>query len=1394
MRLNLALAFFLLFSGFHIASAQNNKYQFSHLDISDGLSHNQVNCIYKDSKGFMWFGTMSGLNRYDGYNFKIFRHDVNDKNSINDDYIANIFEGPGNKLWIETRNGFSVYDPLTEQFNNNLNALMAELKLPNATITKITKDSKGNFWFIFSNAGVCRYDPASNRTYLYHHGANSQPSLYSNAVVDIAEDTRGNMWLVYNNAVIDMMNAKRDKITYHTNIISQACNNKNQLYSITIDRDNDIWFYSHGINMGIYYFRPAANTLRYIDEGTATAKLNTDVINNIVQADDGLIWIGTDHGGINVLDKKDFKVNYLLNRQDDTKSLRQNSVLLYKDNLGIIWAGTFKEGISYYHKNIIRFPLYRHFASDPNSLSFEDVDKFAEDRSGNLWIGTNGGGLIYFNRKTGKYTQYKYNPQNSNSLSNDIIVSLCIDHDQKLWIGTYFGGLDSFDGKTFIHYRHNDKIATTVADDRIWSILEDSSHRLWVGTFAGGLDIFDRAKGIFLHPFNQNEIRSPYVSSIFEDRDGNIWVGGYSGVDAIMKKTNHIIHYKYNANSTNSLVGDNVNSITQDSRGLMWIGTRDGVSILNPKTNKFTSLVKANGLPDNCILNILEDNSGVMWLSTSGGLGRISLTVSDTGYNFQFKNFDELDGLQAREFNVNAALKTSKGELVFGGGHGFNIFDPQSIQPNVNKPRLIFTDFQLFNKSIAANEAINGHIILSKAISATNAITLKHSENVFTIEFAALNFFNPNKVKYQYMLEGFDKGWLTANNATRKATYTNLDGGDYVFKVRTSNSDGVWNADDITLNIKVKPPFWKTPLAYIIYVLLIAGVLFVIRQRGIQKLKRQFAAEQEKKEVQLIIDQERQEIERMYEIDRLKTKFLTNVSHEFRTPLSLIMAPVDKMLNNAVDTDNRQQLNMIRKNARRLLNLVNQLLDFRKMEVHELKLHTGPGDLIRFIKEVSLSFTDIAEEKGIGFAFDTDIESLNTSFDYDKIERILFNLLSNAFKFTPADGHISVLVNLIKEKSAPDFKFIEIKVMDTGIGIPKDKQEKIFDRFFQNNLPGSMLNQGSGIGLAITKEFVNMHQGNIFVESEPEYGSCFIIHLPLPVGEHQEQDTLPDSSKGKEIALIENEDITDISKGTKKQTVLLVEDNDDFRFYLKDNLKGTFHILEASNGKEGWQKALAMHPDIMVSDISMPEMNGKDLCRKIKNDSRTSHIPIILLTALIGEEVELKSLEIGANDYMTKPFNFEILISKIKNLLQLQATFKKTYARQVDVHLTEAAIPSADEKFVKEIAAYIGKNLTNPSLSVNELSKHIGMNRNTLYKKLLTITGKSPVEYIRLLRLRKAAHLLEHSQMNIAEVSYEVGFNTPQYFAKSFKEEFSMLPSEFVLQKRKQHHEKLDIS
>ncbi|MDN3580349.1 hybrid sensor histidine kinase/response regulator transcription factor [Mucilaginibacter flavus] len=1383
MRYKISLSVLIILFTVFSVYAQNGKYQFSQLSRSNGLSHNQVNSVFKDSEGFMWFGTASGLNRYDGYTFKIFKHDADNKKSLNDDFITGIFEGPGKKLWVSTRRGYCFYDPETEQFDSDVSGMAGSLKLPGYPyVSKIISTGQGEFWFICPDSGLYRYNELNKTTRRYYHHS-SGASLYSNYIADMTRDATGNIWLAYRDGVVERFDIKQNKVTYHTDVFSKTTSNNGGNYSITVDGDNDLWLYSPNFNSGAYYYSPSSGVFRHITDESAGAKLKSNIIGNIIQADDGLIWIATDHGGINLLDKKKFTVTYLLNREDDAKSLSQNSVTLYKDDSGIMWAGTFKEGVSYYHKNIIRFPLYRHFASDSKSLSFEDVNKFVEDKSGNLWIGTNGGGLIYFNRKTGSFKQYKYDPRNSNSLSNDIIVSLCIDHEQQLWIGTYFGGLDCFDGKKFIHFKHDDKVAGSIADNRVWSILEDSSNRLWIGTFAAGLQIFDRDKKIFSPPFKQTDIRSPYISTLFEDRMGNIWVGGYFGVDVILKNKARVVHYSADGKGTNRLISNSINCITQDSRGLIWVATVEGVSIVNPQTGFIRSLTAQNGLPAKIIMDILEDSQGTIWLSTANGLSRISFTNKKAPYTVKFENFDETDGLQGREFNTRAALKTSKDELIFGGGHGFNIFAPATIHANIYKPKLVFTDFMLFNKSIKANEEINGHVILSKAISATRELTLTHSENAFTIEFAALNFFNPNKVKHQYMMEGFDKDWLDADNATRKASYTNLDGGDYIFKVRAISQEGQWTPDYTSLKIKVLPPFWKSTIAYFIYVLLLSAALFFMRRRGIQKIRRQFAVEKEKQEAQLLIEHERQEARRMHDLDMMKIKFFTNVSHEFRTPISLIMAPVDKILKHTEAEDQRYQLQMINRNAKRLLNMVNQLLDFRKMEVQELRLHARNGDIISFIKEMVYSFSDVAEKKHIRLVFDSEIQSLIINFDHDKIERIIFNLLSNAFKFTPGDGHISVLLATIEK--AFQKTLLEIKIIDTGIGIPFDKQDKIFERFFQNEVPGSMVNQGSGIGLSITKEFVKLHNGKISVESEQGRGTCFTILLPIDLV-MEEQVTLKELYQPATAAVSETPDgIWAVNGNTiKKLTVLLVEDNEDFRFYLKDNLNDSFNIIEAANGKEGWQKALALHPNMVVSDISMPEMNGIDLCRKIRNDKRTSHIPVVLLTAVTGEDIQLQGLETGANDYLTKPFNFEILLSKLKNILAIQEDMRRTYQKQLDVKPTEVMSESFDEAFIKKALQVIEKNIDNADFSVEELSGELCVSRVTLYKRALALTGKSPVELIRSIRLKRAAQLLENSQLTISQISYKVGFKSQKYFVRSFKAEFNCLPSAYATTKK----------
>ena len=1358
------------------AKAQGDYYQFSHLDIDNGLSHNRVLSIYKDQQGFMWFGGMSGLNRYDGYSFKVFKHKINDTTSINDDFIINITTGPFKKIWVLTRNGFNIYNPQTELFCRHIKKELAKFNIPDSLITDIKQDHLGNYLFLHSFLGFYKYNPLTQKTdHYFHRYDRDTTSLHSNALVDLQCDSKNDFWLIYSDGVIEKMDHITKKIIQRIYGLNRLHPGETINYKIFLDRQDGVWAFSPTSALGAFYINPKKNILKHFKKESGSGKLSSDIVYNVIQDEKGLIWVATDHGGVNLIDKKTGEIKYILNRPGDNKSLCQNSIIsMYQDNLNIIWIGTFKKGISYYHPGIIKFPLYRHQSSDPNSLGFDDVNKFVEDAKGNIWIGSNGGGLIKFDRKTGVFTSYRHDPDNPNSLCNNVIASLCIDHEQKIWVGTYFGGMDCFDGKKFTHYRFNANNPQSLAEDNVWEIMEDSQNRLWVGTLKGGLDLFDRDKKIFYHhrPDQQGSVSSYLISGLLEDYKGNIWVSSTNGLDVFLKATNKFVHYGHNETNKNSLINNNVSNIMQDSHHFIWVATNEGLSRYDPATGKFKNFKKEDGLPDNTALMVEEDNNHNLWVSTPKGLSNVIVTPKNGQYFYEFKNYDKTDGLQGLEFNEDAGYKTRDGELIFGGANGFNMFKPESIHATDNKPILTLTDFELFNKSIHSGQKVDGNIILSKSITETKNITLSYNQNVFSIQFAAINFLNPAKIKQAYMLEGVDKDWIIADNNIRKANYMNLGAGDYVFKLKASNEAGVWDKDQLTLNITVLPSFWKTNRAYLIYSCLVVGLLLFIRHRAITKLKLDFS-----------IEQERQEAHRMHELDQVKIKFFTNVSHEFRTPLSLILAPIDKILKTPDGLDHKKQLQMIERNAKRLLNLVNQLLDFRKMEVQELKIYSKHGNIVRFIEETVWSFSDIAEKKNIEFVFDTEVKALNTNFDPDKIERILFNLLSNAFKFTPQNGHVSVLLSVNETDTE---NFLEIKVIDTGIGIPFEKIDKIFERFFQNEVHGSIVNQGSGIGLAITKEFVKLHRGEIKVSSTVNQGSCFTILIPVNTNNQlvDVDNTLLMNDEFKADAFLNNniqsieKTVLPLSNISKKPVLLLVEDNDDFRFYLKDNLKEYYHIIEACNGKEGWQKTLALHPKLVVSDISMPEMNGIDLTKKIKTDPRTGHVPVILLTALTGEEEQLRGLETGASDYLTKPFNFEILLSKIKNLLMQQNTLKETYQKQLDHTPKDTNIQSFDEKFMIDVLAFIEKRISDPDLSVEELSSEMAMSRVTLYRKLLSLTGKTPVEFIKIIRLKRSFQLLKKGNMSISEVAYQVGFNNPKYFAKSFKSEFNILPSE----------------
>jgi signal transduction histidine kinase/ligand-binding sensor domain-containing protein/DNA-binding response OmpR family regulator len=1365
--------------------SQPDDFKFSHIDINDGLSNNQITCIFKDSLGFMWFGTMSGLNRFDGHNFKVFRHDIRDTSSIIDNFINSIFEDHLGKMWVGTRNGYNIYDPCTETFNRNPASYLQALAIHNESINKSIRDITGNYWYISPETGIYKYQKKSNTIVNIRHNPRDSSSLATDSIADIYIDSHNDFWIIHHNGILEKMDCNSHRIVYRNNYLYREYKGEYLEYVIFIDSDEDIWIYVSNFARGIFYFDVPGQTVLHFDIKSSGVRLNTNIVNNVAQDNKGLIWIGTDHGGINLLDKKTLSIRYLIHDDEDEKSISQNSITsLFKDDLGIMWAGTFKKGINYYNEDIFKFRLFKHKSTDPNSLCYDDVNCFAEDAKGNLWIGTNGGGLLFYNRINNRFTRFINEPDNHNSISNDIIVSLCIDHLHNLWIGTFYGGLNCFDGRKFTRYRHDPSDPESISDDRIWEIFEDSQKNLWIGTLGGGLDKYNRKKNKFEHYANKgvNALHSDFILSIIEDKEGDLWIGSAHGIDVIGKASGHVTHYAHDINNPGGISNNNVLSIAEDIRGMIWVGTREGLNLFDRKNEIFMVFRTEDGLPDNAILTIQEDNNGNLWISTPNGLSNllVSKDPDDGEYRFAFKNYDESDGLQGKEFNEGASFKTIRGELIFGGPNGFNIFHPYDIKENKVVPGLVFTDFQIFNKSIGIGEKVNGRVILEQSVPLTDKIILKYRENVFSVEFAAFSYSHQSKNKYAYILEGFNTDWLTTDGNLRKATFTNLDQGEYVLRVKASNSDGYWNDEGISMKIKILPPFWKTPLAIIIYVIIVIGILLFSRKLILDRER-----------VNHRIQQERQQAKHMHELDMMKIKFFTNVSHELRTPLSLITSPLDNMMKSTKDPEQKRQFLLISRNIRRLLNLVNQLLDFRKMEVEEFTYNPVEADIISYIKDVAESFSDLAEKKKIDFSIRSGINSLEMLFDQDKLEKIMFNLLSNAFKFTHEHGSISVTMNLSKKDDVPgnNNKWLDIKVTDTGIGIPADKHDKIFERFFQNLIPGSIVNKGSGIGLALTKEFVKLHGGTISLEGEPDNGSCFSVLLPV---KHADEFIT-----GKLSAEMEMQATADIAQQKttghhdknridhKKPLVLLVDDNHDFRFYLKDNLKQYYNIIEASNGKEGWRKIINSMPDLIVSDIIMSEMDGIELCRKIKGDQRTSHIPVILLTARAGEKERIVGFNTGADDYITKPFNFEILRSRIKNLITLRESMRKNYLKHIEINPREINITSLDEKLIQKALDLVENNISDSDFSVKRLSHELGMSRVHLYKKLSSLTGKTPIEFIRIIRLKRAAQLLEKSQLTISEVAYEVGFNNPKYFAKYFKSEFNILPSQYAVNKRK---------
>jgi signal transduction histidine kinase/ligand-binding sensor domain-containing protein/DNA-binding response OmpR family regulator len=1363
---------------FNLPAQEDRK--FTSLSTKDGLSSNIVRTILKDQFGLLWFGTDDGLDKFDGSHVKIYRHKKGDSTSLQSNEILSLHEDKKGNLWVGTSGGsVSLYDRKKDVFIN-FPAGPGPNAISHNVIRDICSDYLGNIWIIHFG-GVDILDPVTKKNQPLTLRKNIPASTpYANGMCAF-EDSKHRMWIGTTGGLF--------LYTAKTRTVSEYLYSKDDPQSlpdwtvndITEDKDGNIWIATNG---GLSLLKKDESRFINFSKNTVP-QLSTNLIYSVA-ADNGQLWLGT-NAGLEILDNKTLKTKKFSTNSRDIYSLTAKEVLkVYIDNEGICWLGMFRGGVNKFDKNLNLFNFIKHNPFDGQGLNASIVSAFVEDNKGNVFVGTDGGGLSLFNTNTKLFTHLTIKSKRTDFADRLTILSMAMNNHNQLMIGTYSDGLFLFDPVTKNYQQWlKGNTSTDLNSSDIFCIKKDRSGQMWVGTNGDGVNVLDHNNKVIVkytpYPKFPNDILLPlngYIRDIEEDDDGNIWIATHGGGIAFLQPSTGKFTV-YNSWSS-KLPNDKILSLLKDRQGNIWAGTSgSGLVIFKKGTRAFDFISETDKLENNTIYTILEDQQGLIWVSTNKGIS--SIDYNTRGIN----NYNYHNGVQNNNFVQKAGIKLLSGEIFFGGLEGINYFNPRYLRKNNNIPAVLITDLRIANQSVIPSEdgAITEHISIAKEIH------LDYKQN-FALSFVGLNFTSPEQNKYAYKLQGFDGDWNYVGNAT-SASYTNLDPGEYTFRVKASNNNGVWNDTGAAIKIFVHPPFWRKTYAYLLYVILLISLLLFLRYRSIKKLKKEFAARQLKSQ----LEQEKKEAEKIHELDMLKIKFLTNLSHEFRTPISLILGPVETLIGNQNNSPLLLQLNMIKRNGKRLLNLVNQLLDFRKMEEQELTLQSKDGELVSFVKEVFDSFQDLAERKKIGFFFSSNTNSFYTVFDHDKIERILFNLLSNAFKFTHQDGVINVeIIEQRQTSDADNNTWFCIKVKDTGIGIPNDKRDAIFERFFQHTTVASILNQGSGIGLSITKEFIKMHGGTITVDSELEKGSTFTLLLPFkklstPATPALEEQVIAAAPPQEELLQLP-EEIEEITTTDNKPTtvlpsILLVEDNDDFRLYLKENLQSRYKVYEAANGLEGWQKALSVHPKLIVSDIGMPHMDGIEFCKKIKADKRTSHIPVILLTAYTGERNQIQGLKTGANDYITKPFNFEVLTAKIKNQLILNDTLKNTYSKQVEILSPKLDVESSSEILIHKIVQYVEENLTDTQLSVENLSRHLGMSRSTLYSKLLEFTGETPIEYIRSVKLNKAAQLLERSDMNIAEIAYTVGFATPNYFAKAFKLKFNMLPSEYMQKTRK---------
>jgi signal transduction histidine kinase/ligand-binding sensor domain-containing protein/DNA-binding response OmpR family regulator len=1350
------------------------SYHFSRLDNTHGLSNNQVECIFKDSRGFVWFGTNFGLNRYDGYRVKVYQSVKDDTTSLMYHMIPRMQEDFRGNLWITGRPHYVLYDIRSDKFIRNLGPYLTEMGvhfIPD--MVEIDKDQ--NFYFYQHNDGIYKYDVRLKK--LHHFPQSTHSYGLSKGRMVSVKGGKGFFWVLYRSGLLERFNERLKKVDFRNHFVAEKSKGSNIAKTLFLDSEGCPWIFPGLGDKGALQFNLKKATWVYYGNNRTDFRfpydqlISSDLVRDVAEDQSGNIWIATDHGGVDVLHKATGQWTVLRNDPMNPNSISQNSCIsLFCDNDGIVWVGTYKNGVSFYHPGLFKFDQSPLFFFHHPQLETKDCNTLCEDGAGNLWIGTNGNGLLKWDRLSRAFRIYRHRKEDPSSISSDIVISMAEDHTGTMWFGTYMGGLNQMKGERFVQYLPDVNHPNALSNNSIYGLCEDVGGNLWMATLGGGVDQLDPTRKVFRRydTGNSSGLSSNTVLSMWTNNRRDMYLSTTQGVDVLHSDRNEIFSIFDRPEWRNKLSDLIVYNTIQDSRGLFWMATDNGLNVYDPLKKIFRYIHKTNGLPSDQVVSLVEDNQGNIWAGTRNGLACIYPTYHrQTGKLVcRIVSFDENDGLPGSIINQNALYKNKQGLVYVGTTKGYSVFDPSAIRFNRLVPRPRFTDLRIANQEVGAGEKFKGRVVLKEPLAQLEKLVLHYDERNFTVSFSAMSYLHPEKNRYRYQLKGFDEEWNETKGGVCSASYTNLNQGQYELLVYASNNDNVWSKKPLTLKIVIRPPFWAAWWAILMYILLLLYGLWKLFDYKLKKQRKAF-----------VHAQRMLEAKQLHEVDEMKFRFFTNISHEFRTPLTLILSPVEKMLKEARSEEDRSMLGMIQRNANGLLELVNQLLDFRKLDVNKDTLNISVGDVVGFVRDICHSFTDLANKKAISFTFTTSVTELRMEFDPEKFRKIMVNLLSNAFKFTKDGGQVDVLVALM-EPANDGQKSLKITVKDTGIGIPAVHLEKVFERFYRVEHPDHLHQTGTGIGLHIVSEYVKLHQGDIGVQSTLGKGSVFTLNLP--VVQHLEEEIIARSRPvvtdrtEPEAALLSAGETED-----KRPLMLVVDDNDDFRFFLVTLFADRFKVLQAPNGDVAFRMILEVVPDIIICDVMMPKMDGFELCRLVKHDMRISHIPIVLLTAKAGDENKYRGLEAGAEDYIAKPFHMDMLLLKVNNIMERQQKNRAQFRRKVTVSPDEVEITPLDEKFVKKAVTLVEMNISNPAFLVEDLCREMGMSRVYFYKKIVALTDKTPSEFIRFIRLKRAADLLEKSQLFVNEVAFQVGFNDPKYFRKYFKDEFGLSPNDY---------------